>query len=157
MDHRLSAIVVVFASAACGLAASPSPAHPAAPACLRLCEQEVADVAQRECLKWEQVKAQAELDAILAEVRQSLSRRDSAENRDSLQALEAAQTAWTAYQGAECQAVAANWAGGSGQRVALVYCLVEHLRQRSFEVWRSYHVESLPEPRVLCRDLNPDS
>ena len=46
---------------------------------------------------------------------------------------------------------------GSGQRGALVHCLVEHVRQRAFEVWRNHHLEQLPQPHVLCGDSGPDS
>lgn len=83
-----------------------------------------------------------------------------AEGRVTLDVFEKSQTAWFSYQGAECQAVAENWAGGTGQRVALVFCLTEHIRQRAFEIWRNYHLEQLltriQTLLILARGRNAD-
>jgi len=111
----------------------------------------------RECLIRQKDVAQKELDAAVDAVRKRLSSRSSEAARNVLNAFDKSQTAWLAYYGAECQAVADNWADGSGERVALIFCLVEHMRQRTFEIWRNYHLEQLPEPRVLCGNSSPDS
>jgi uncharacterized protein YecT (DUF1311 family) len=105
----------------------------------------------RECLTRQLAAAEKELQALVGAVRKKHS------SRERLNAFEKSQTAWSAYHAAECDAVAENWAGGSGQRVALLFCLVEHTRQRAFEVWRNYHLEKLPKPRVLCGESSPDS
>ena len=151
MIHQVLVALVVATSTTAGTSSATATAPPSPPGCQRVCEQEISNAGMRDCLKRDQEVAQKELDVEVAAVRKELSSR-GAEGRVILDAFEKSQTAWFSYQGAVCQAVAENWAGGTGQRVALVFCLTEHIRQRTFEIWRNYHLEQLPEPAVLCRD-----
>lgn len=45
-------------------------------------------------------------------------------------ALEAAQTAWTTYRDAQCEAIGASYGGGSGTGIAITSCRVDLGRAR---------------------------
>ncbi len=49
-------------------------------------------------------------------------------------ALETAQTAWTSYRDAQCEAVGAMYGGGSGTGIAITSCRVELGRARVSEL-----------------------
>jgi uncharacterized protein YecT (DUF1311 family) len=152
MMHQVLSFILSMA-----LVGGPDPAAPTASAigrqsCLRLCEQETATIQNRECLLREEELAKRALDAEVAAVTES-----SAGRPDVLTAFNDTQKAWIAYYTADCAAVALNWAGGSGQRNASAFCRVDHIRRRAFDIWLSYHLESLPEPGLVCNDLRPDA
>lgn len=52
----------------------------------------------------------------------------------ALPALEAAQSAWSAYRDAQCEAVGASYGGGSGTGVAITSCRVDLGRIRVTEL-----------------------
>lgn len=99
------------------------------------------------CYKPALAELEADLDARLARFRA-----DNRQTRPSLvEKVDVSQRAWLATRDADCGAVSAAWAGGSGQRGAIIECLYVHTLARSRWVWRWYEdwgdaAEGCPEP-----------
>ena len=140
------------------LSSSPTSVQQAAseePACLRVCEADISTVGQRECLSREKDVAQRQLDTALAAVEESFAKTTHIDPSIP-DAFRKAQAAWDAYYTADCAAVSAGWAGGSGARGATLFCGVVHLRRRTHDLWSTYDLESsMPLPAVICNDQRP--
>jgi uncharacterized protein YecT (DUF1311 family) len=122
------------------------------PACLRVCEGELTTAGQRECLSRERDVAKRQLDAAVAAVESHFA--NAADIDKSIPAtFRKAQAAWDVYYTADCAAVSAEWAGGSGARGAVLFCGVVHLRRRTYDLWSTYDLEgSMPLPVMVCSD-----
>ncbi len=128
------------------------------PACLRVCATETTTRGQRECLGRELDLAQKELDAALGVVEISFSKRETQIAPSIPQAFKKAQVAWAAYYTADCEAVATAWTDGSGRRGVKLFCLLDHTRRRTRDIWLTYHLEgAMAEPAIVCSDLRPDA
>jgi uncharacterized protein YecT (DUF1311 family) len=163
LAYALAGAITVLAAGTSPATAAPAPTPaPAARAavttvCLHVCEEEVTTVAQRECYAREREAAQAALDQTIAAL-ESAHPPSGGEpyDKDVLAAFRPAQDAWTAYVEAQCHAVGVTWSDGSGRLGAVQLCLLDHIRDRNHEIWVAYHLEDLPEPKVLCAESRPD-
>lgn len=153
IDLLLSAITLF--SSALPQTGSPFPATPSESTCVNVCQEEITNTGERECLSRHLAETQKQLDTLVASVRKELSAKR--ESRDTLQAFERSQSAWSSYHVAECQADASKFSGGTIERTAHVFCLLEHSMRRAYELWRNYHLRGVPEPRVICDDSGPDA
>lgn len=124
-----------LACAALALAAAGVARAQPAPSCERV--DTTADM--RQCLSDSLRVAEKDMERYLAAARRAA--RPPA-------ALDAAQSAWTAYRDATCRAAAGQLEGGSLQPVVTLDCRLRLTRERTLEIWRAYLAEAdeLPEP-----------
>lgn len=127
-------------------------------ACLRVCEEDSSTSGQRECLRREKDAAQKQLDAAVRAVEGSFSKDGKKTDPSIPDAFRKAQAAWATFYAADCYAVATTWTDGSGRRGAAEFCLLDHIRRRTRDLWFTYHLESaVAQPAVVCNDLRPDA
>lgn len=147
--HRIAFAVAALLTAGSGSARAPPP-YPGCEVDGRVAsclEDSGNSYDMLRCYKPALAELEADLDARLARFRA-----DNRQTRPSLvEKVDASQRAWLATRDADCGAVSAAWAGGSGQRGAIIECLYVHTLARSRWVWRWYEdwgdaAEGCPEP-----------
>ena len=98
-----------------------------------------------QCLSGELQKAEKVLERYLSEARRLMG-----DNRDALVSLEAAQSAWSTYQQADCMAVYKYFYPGSMAGLQMVGYKVQLVHQRTHDLWETYLRNStspLSEPK----------
>lgn len=87
------------------------------------------------CVAQTEARVNRAIDLALGFARSAAVELDAVTGRDrALPALEAAQTAWSAYRDRQCEAVGAGFAGGSGTGIAIGACRVTLGRARVEEL-----------------------
>ena len=108
------------------------------PAC-----QEQNTIGMNSCMAEYSRRAKSELDRYLAAARKRLGAEikgdaDAQATRDALAGLNASQTAWQAYQKAECDAVYKWWRGGTIRGVMYESCVQGLTKSRTQWIWSTW-------------------
>lgn len=109
---------------------------------LTIC-QDIRTPAMNACEQEYSRRAKSELDRYLAAARKRLraeiaDETDAQGTRDVLAGLDASQTAWEAYQKAECEAVYNRWRGGTIRVVMYESCLQALTKSRTQWIWSTW-------------------
>ncbi|MFU1681595.1 lysozyme inhibitor LprI family protein [Phaeobacter piscinae] len=95
------------------------------------CSDTGSQIALRDCLKGDQICANAALSQALGYAREAAADLDDTTGRQSAgPALEAAQQSWEAFRDAHCDFVGATFGGGSGTGIAILSCRISLTRGR---------------------------
>ena len=100
-------------------------------------------IGMNSCMAEYSRRAQSELDRYLAAARKRLNAEikadaDAKATRDALAGLNASQTAWQAYQKAECDAVYKWWSGGTIRGVMYESCVQGLTKSRTQWIWSTW-------------------
>jgi len=100
-------------------------------------------LAIEECLQHALDQDGATLDRYLDAVR-----REHAERQELLDAIEAAQTAWSSFVDADCGAVYERWSEGTIRGPLTLECRIAHTRRRTRDLWSDFLLPDaeLPDP-----------
>jgi uncharacterized protein len=115
-------------------------------------------LAMNECGSIYADRAERELTRYLAVARAGLtdSAKESPEDngaQEAVKGFEAAQKAWVAYRGAECDAVYDSWSGGTIRTWMNLSCTTDMTKARTLQVWSNWlqfmdnTPPKLPKPR----------
>jgi uncharacterized protein YecT (DUF1311 family) len=102
------------------------------------------------CLAARAKAANAEMARYLAAARG----RAGEESAEVVKAFDLAQTRWLAYRTADCDAVYANWQGGSIRGAMSIGCQIDLTEARTHWLWKTWltYMDStpptLPEPKL---------
>ena len=117
------------------------------------CQTASNTVAFDECLGCERDKSLRALERYRLAARSKIAR-ENPENGRLLGDFDAAQTAWVAYQKAECGAVYTLWQNGTIRGAMSLRCDIRLTQLRTHQLWSTWLVDengpapSLPEPVV---------
>lgn len=117
------------------------------------CQTAATTIAFDQCLGRERDKATGTLERYRLAARSKLAR-ENPENGRLLVDFDTAQTAWLAYEKAQCNAVYTLWQGGTIRGAMALRCDIRLTQLRTHELWSTWLVDengpapTLPEPVV---------